>query len=103
MMAIKKYDSLADAIGINTTVMDALQAGTKIEKILRDKFPTAEYAVLFVNLDMNSSQFGKWTVLPIGPDQTFKTLAEVQDGHLNDLPSQRQYPVGYSDLKGATA
>jgi hypothetical protein len=69
-----------------------------LEKI-QAKFPTAQYAVVFLNMDFNSSQFGAWTVLPVGPDQTVKTLEECSRIWLNDLPSQRQYPVAYVEIK----
>jgi hypothetical protein len=51
--------------------------------------------VLFENQMFDSSEFGRRTAVMIGPPFTYKKLSDVEGGWLNDLPSQRQYPVAY--------
>lgn len=51
--------------------------------------------VLFRNEAMDSSECGRMTVLGVGEGFTCKTVEEVEGMWLNDLPSQRQYPVVY--------
>lgn len=48
--------------------------------------------VLFRNMDFNSSNFGCQSLVAIGPTCTYKVIEECEGKHLNDLPSQRQYP-----------
>ena len=97
---LKEYATLSEAIKEHTPAENPDQAGTKIVNHFTKRFPDATHAVLFVNLDFNSSKFGAWTVMVIGPNQTYKELADVEGSHLHDLPSQRQYPVAYVALKG---
>ena len=47
----------------------------------------------FENQQMDSPQFGSGQALIFGPSCTYKTLGELDGKWLNDLPSQRQYPV----------
>ena len=94
-----KYNTLTEALAAHTASPKPDQFGTHIMKRLTGRFPTMTHAVLFCNLDFSSSQYGKWTVMTVGPDQTYKTMAEVENSWLNDLPSQRQYPVAYVDLE----
>lgn len=54
------------------------------------------HLVLFENQDFTSSQFGARTALAVGPSRTYQTLESVEGQWLNDLPSQRQYPVAYA-------
>lgn len=51
--------------------------------------------VLYENQQLDSSAFGDSTAVAVGPGRTYKTVEEAAAGHLNDLPSQRQYPVAY--------
>lgn len=51
------------------------------------------HLVLFENQQMDSSNFGNRTCLCVGPNNTYKTVEDVKSSHLNDLPSQRQYPT----------
>lgn len=95
---ITKYNSLTELLKEHTPTKNADQDATKILKHFRKNYPTATHVVLFVNHDFNSSQFGAWTCMVIGPGQTFATLEEVDGKHLHDLPSQRQYPAGYIEL-----
>ena len=97
---MKYYTTLSQAISEHTPSKCPDRDGTKIVKHLLNKFPLATHAVLFVNQDFSSPEFGRWTVMAIGPNQTYKTTADVEGSWLNDLPSQRQYPIAYTDLKG---
>lgn len=94
-----KYNTLTEALATHTPSMNPDQDATKIIRTLEKTQPRATQAVLFVNLDMSSSQFGKWTVMAVGPKQTYKTVEALEGNHLFDLPSQRQYPVAYIDLE----
>ena len=53
------------------------------------------HVVAFVNQDMCSSQLGHTSYLCIGPNNTHKTLTEVEGQRLGALPSQFQYPDHY--------
>ena len=57
------------------------------------RWPTAEGMIVFECLDMSSSRLGERSAMPYGPDNTIKALDDVKGKWLNDLPSQRQYPV----------
>lgn len=57
--------------------------------------PGTVAVVCFENKQMDSSQFGARSALVIGEGRTYTTLESVEGQHLNDLPSQRQYPVSY--------
>ena len=54
-----------------------------------------DYLVLFENQQFDSSEFGKRSILSVGPTCTYKTLEEVAKGHLGNVPSRFQYPVSY--------
>ena len=56
----------------------------------------ASHLVAFENLMMDSSALGQRTVLCVGPGCTYESPEECEGHHLNDLPSQRQYPVAYA-------
>ena len=55
----------------------------------------ADYVVCFENQDLSSSECGRRTAMPVGENNTYKTLAKVKGKWLNDLPSQRQYAAYY--------
>lgn len=57
--------------------------------------PDAEAFVVFENLMLDSSACGERTAVVVGPSCTFKSVAWCEGKWLNDLPSQRQYAVGY--------
>jgi hypothetical protein len=59
-----------------------------------ERYPDAEGLVCFENLQMDSSSCGERTAVVVGPSNTF-TLEKARTGHLNDLPSQRQYPRSF--------
>ena len=58
----------------------------------------ATHIVVAENLMMDSSSFGKRSALCIGPNCTYKTPADCDGKWLNDLPSQRQYFLSYSEV-----
>lgn len=51
------------------------------------------HVALMENLQMDSREghYGAMTALLVGPNNTYKTVEELEGRHLNDLPSQRQY------------
>jgi hypothetical protein len=55
--------------------------------------------VLFENHMFDSSAFGRRTGIMVGPGCTYGTWQECEGGHLNDLPSQRQQAVAYTEDK----
>jgi hypothetical protein len=55
--------------------------------------PGTDGAVVFENLQLDSSALGQRTAVVYGPGRSAKTYAELGATHLNDLPSRRQYPV----------
>lgn len=57
------------------------------------RWPRALGMIVFENLDVSSSRLGERSAMPFGPDNTIKSLDDVKGKWLNDLPSQRQYPV----------
>ncbi len=63
----------------------------------------ADYLVVFENQQLDSSECGRRQVLGVGPGFTCETLEAAAEGHLNDLPSQRQYPVSYVDCRSTLA
>ena len=54
--------------------------------------------VEFINQNFSSSEFGRNTVMAIGPGFSYETLNDVKGKFLNDLPSQRQYPQFYTNI-----
>lgn len=62
----------------------------------------ATHVVLFRNNDMWSSQLGSKTAMCVGPTCTCTTPEECEGKHLNDLPSQRQYPYAYCEVPNGT-
>lgn len=58
-----------------------------IERI--SKRDDVSHVVVFENQDFCSSEFGKRTAMIIGPGCTYKTLDDIKNRYLNDLPSQR--------------
>jgi len=61
-----------------------------------DRWLDAGFTVVkFQNVTFDSSQFGATSFLKIGGGCTYETLEAIEGQHLNDLPSQRQYPQEY--------
>jgi hypothetical protein len=56
------------------------------------------HLVLFRNEQLDSSEVGRMTLCLVGPGCTYKSIAELEGKHLNDLPSQRQYPLFYCEV-----
>jgi hypothetical protein len=63
--------------------------------------PGATHLVLFQNQALDSANAGLCSALAIGPGCTRSSLEEAYAGHLNDLPSQRQYPIAHCELPHA--
>lgn len=55
--------------------------------------------VLFENKMLDSSSRGTMTAMLIGPTNTYKSVEECEGKYLNELPSQRQYPVAWVERK----
>lgn len=47
--------------------------------------------VRYCNMQLDSSELGRRSVVPYGPGRQFKTLDDLPPW-INDLPSRRQYP-----------
>ena len=58
----------------------------------------ATHVVLFENQQLDSGQCGEQSAMPVGPNNTFKSVEDCKGKWLNDLPSQRQYPVAYAPV-----
>lgn len=56
------------------------------------------HLVVFTNLDLSSSHRGEQTAMAIGPGCTYKTLDEIKDSHLGEVPSMFQYPTHYAEV-----
>lgn len=82
-LTAKEFLSLFDP-----SVHDQIKAAAK-------RYPNATAVVCFENLDMCSSELGHRSALVVGPDNTFTSVEDCRGKHLNDLPSQRQYPVSW--------
>jgi hypothetical protein len=65
--------------------------------------PGITHLVFFENQALDSSHLGESSVVAIGPENTFKSLADIEGKWLHDLPSQRQYPQFWCDVDGASA
>jgi hypothetical protein len=61
--------------------------------------PETTHLVYFENTVLDSSHLGESSVLAIGPRHTYQSLTDVEGKWLNDLPSQRQYPQFWCDVK----
>ncbi len=58
------------------------------------------HLVVFTNIDMSSSHLGDMTAVIVGPGCTYKTLDEIKDSHLGQVPSVFQYPTHYAEAHG---
>jgi len=58
----------------------------------------AEYVVVFENLQMDSSNFGHRSALMIGAQCENKTIDDIRERRLGDVPSRFQYPVHYAKV-----
>ena len=62
-----------------------------LEQLARD----ARYVVVYQNIDFWSSRFGERSALKVGPGCSIESLEQALNVWLEDLPSERQYPVAY--------
>lgn len=70
----------------------------EIRRAIFWQYPDAIAFVCFQNLDIGSTHSNQCTCLPIGPSCTYKAVEDTEGKHLNDLPSQRQYPVSWCPI-----
>lgn len=68
----------------------------KIRAACRDK--QATHIVCFECLQLDSSWAGRRAALVVGPSCAYRTVEETHGKWLNDLPSQRQYPVYWATV-----
>jgi hypothetical protein len=66
-------------------------------RLARD--PRTRYLVVFENVTLDSSHLGDASALAIGPGHTYTDLHQVEGKWLNDLPSMRQHPQYYVDVR----
>lgn len=65
--------------------------------------PGTTHLVVFENRQIDSSHRGARTAVTVGPSCTLQTLDAASAHWLNDLPSQRQYPVEYAEVTTGSA
>ena len=58
--------------------------------------------VLFVNQNPGSAERNRRSVVSIGPERTYHTLAEVEDGHLGTEPDC-QRPIAWTETTDKSA
>lgn len=70
---------------------------TPLHPILDERLARTDVSgiVCYENLQMDSSQCGSRSAVIYGPGCAATTLEAALARHLNDLPSQRQYPVAF--------
>ncbi len=66
-----------------------------ITRQVRVTFPDATHMVCFEDVELRIKLDRARTAVVVGPANTFKSPADCEGKWLNDLPSQRQYPVSY--------
>lgn len=54
------------------------------------------HVVIFKNLNFDSLRFGAKVALAVGPNNTYKSPGDCKGKWLNNLPSERLYPVSYA-------
>ena len=93
------YPTLTQVLESCTAVKNPDQIATKVLCNLISRFPEATHVVLFVTTDPDSTQFGAWHAMAVGPNNTLKTVQEAEGAHLNDTPSLRMYPAAYAEIR----
>lgn len=99
----KKYPTILAALQAETYVKGLSDDGAReesswvLEQVLK-KSPHARGAVLFVCLDMSSSNFGSYAWLPYSPDNTLKRAEDAKNQHIGEVPSQFRYAVAWVDF-----
>ena len=63
--------------------------------------PGVAGVVCFENLDISSPSLGHRAALIYGPGCETKSLTDLRERHLGDVPSRFQYPVFYWQKPGA--
>jgi hypothetical protein len=89
---LEKLEELGD-------LYDYLKADAEHAEKLRNVLaahPNAEGLVIYECLQMDSSELGRRTTMVVGPGcEGAESIEKASQGHLYDLPSQRQYPRAY--------
>jgi hypothetical protein len=80
------------------SILEKLSDDTVVKLKDSIKRTGATKVVLFENLDFSSSNFGLRTVLCVGPSCTYKTVEELHDHHLGDVPSRFQWPTMWATV-----
>jgi hypothetical protein len=73
----------------------------KTQSVIEERMKKLEasHVVCFENLQMDSSAFGARTALMVGPTCTYKTVDEIREHRMGELPSVFQYPTCYAEVK----
>ena len=90
-MAMDKLDQAAFLELFHEEVRDDILANAKTYR--------ATHMVCYENQNLSSSALGDRSALPVGPNNTLKTLEETEGHWLNDLPSLRQHPKCYMEVE----
>jgi hypothetical protein len=93
------YPILTQALESCTPVKNPDQIATKVMCNSTGRVPDATDVVLFVNTNPDSTRFGAWHAMAVGPNNTLKTIKEAEGTHLNDTPSLRMYPVACTEIR----
>jgi hypothetical protein len=67
----------------------------KIQKLALEVVDRKDALVVFECQALDSSHLGERTCVLVGPGHSIESVEEASQGWLGDLPSMRQYPVGY--------
>jgi len=73
-----------------------LDAFPNVEPLTR--LPGTSHLMVFTNLDLGSHRLGETTTMVVGPGRTYKTMAEIKDKPIGDLPSNFKYATHFVDL-----
>jgi len=83
---------------LTSTEFLALFPSTDIHMAMKralERYPDALGMVCYENLAFDSSQFGERAMLVIGPSNTIRTLEDVKNTPIGDVPSRFKYPVSF--------
>lgn len=86
---LRRVDSVPELIEHLTNVESQASLERQIAR------PDVTAAIVYQNLQMDSSQHGHIVVLVVGPGCTYKTISSAAVGRLGDVPSRFLYAVAY--------
>jgi len=95
------YPTLAEALRSHTAVKDPEFAEKELLNALMDECPRSTHAVVFVKPGTNSPASRHWTVIPVGPEEAYKTLDEVDGSRIQVKNAADQFSVAYVVLHRA--